>query len=145
MKFRLLSILAIGLLLVLAPAYAGKGGPIAEGIWSGAGHAIYPDGTTAEITRIDAQLFQDGMFVYGDAEFDVVVEGFPMYTQPGQMSAHMYGNKIKGVLGFCLPAAPECVGAGVFEGKLSGNRLTGTMRDLSDGSTAVIVLRRMPN
>ena len=145
MKFRLLSILAIGLLLVLAPAYAGKGGPIAEGLWGGAGHAIYPDGTTARITRVEVELFQDGNFVYGNAEFDVIVEGFPEFTQQGQMSAHIKGNKIKGVLGGCLPAAPECLGAGVFEGKLSGNRLTGTMRDLSDGSTAVIVLRRMPN
>ena len=145
MRFRLLSILAIGLLLVFAPVYAGKGGPIAEGLWGGAGHAIYPDGTTARITRVDAQLFQDGNFIYGNAEFDVIVEGFPMYTQIGQISAHIQGNRIKGVLGGCLPAAPECLGAGVFEGKLSGNRLTGTMLDLSDGSTAYIVLRRARN
>ena len=37
------------------------------------------------------------------------------------------------------------VGLGVFEGKLSGNKLTGAIRDLSDGSTAVIVLRRAPH
>ena len=63
MKFRLLSILAIGLLIVFAPAQAGKGGPIAEGFWQGAGQAIYPDGTFAEITRVEALLFQDGNFI----------------------------------------------------------------------------------
>jgi len=145
MKFRLLSMLAISLLLVFAPAWAGKGGPIAEGLWVGAGQAIYPDGTTAEITRIEAMLFQDGNFIYGGAEFDVIVDDLPMVTQGGQMSAHIFGNRISGVLGFCIEPAPECVGAGVFEGKLSGNRMTGTMRDLSDGSTSVIVLHRAPH
>jgi hypothetical protein len=137
--------LAIGLLLVFAPAYAGKGGPSAEGFWTGDGHAIYPDGTTARITRVEALLFQDGNFIYGGAEFDVIVGDDPMYTQGGQMSAHIHGNRIKGVLGACLEPAPECFGLGMFEGKLSGNKMTGTMRDLNDGSTSVIVLRRAPN
>jgi hypothetical protein len=145
MKFKLLSILAIALLIVFAPAYAGKCGPIAEGLWQGAGHAIYPDGTIAEITRVEALLSQDGNFIYGYAEFDVTIDGLQMDTQQGQMSAHMMGNKITGVLGGCLGPAPECLGAGTFEGKLSGNRMTGTMLDLSDGSTSFIVLRRAPN
>ena len=145
MKFRLLSMLAISLLLVFAPAWAGKGGPIAEGYWVGAGQAIYPDGTIADITRVEALLFQDGNFIYGDAEFDVVVDGYPMVTQQGQMSGHIHGNALTGVLGGCLGPAPECLGAGTFEGKLSGNKLSGTMRDLSDGSTSVIVLHRAPH
>ena len=58
----------------------------------------------------------------------------------------MMGNKIKGVLGGCFgPPPEECLGAGTFEGKLSGNKMTGTMLDLSDGSTSYIVLRRAPN
>jgi hypothetical protein len=146
MKFRLLSILAIGLLIVFAPAQAGKGGPIAEGFWQGAGQAIYPDGTFAEITRVEALLFQDGNFIYGGAEFEVIVGDSPAVVQQGQMSAHMMGNKIKGVLGGCFGPPPEyCLGAGTFEGKLSGNKMTGTMLDLSDGSTSYIVLRRAPN
>ena len=144
MKFKLLSILAIALLIVFAPAYAGKGGPIAEGMWQGAGQAIYPDGTIADITRVEALLFQDGNFIYGFAEFDVTIDGYQMDTQQGQMSGHIMGNKINGVLGGCLGPAPECLGAGTFEGKLSGNRMTGTMLDLSDGSTSYIVLHRAP-
>jgi hypothetical protein len=145
MKFKVFSILAIGLLLVFAPVYAGKGGPIAEGFWQGAGQAIYPDGTNADITRVEALLFQDGNFVYGDAEFEVVIGDQPPVTQQGQMSAHIYGNVIKGVLGGCLGPAPECQGAATFEGKLSGNKMTGTVLDLSDGSTTIMVLRRAPN
>lgn len=145
MKFKLLSILAIALLIVFAPAYAGKGGPIAEGLWLGAGHAVYPDGTIAEITRVEALLSQDGNFIYGYAEFDVTIDGYQMDTQVGQMSGHLMGNKITGVLGGCEEPAPACGGAGTFDGKLSGNRMTGTMLDLSDGSTSYIVLRRAPN
>ena len=63
--------------------------------------------------------------------------------QLGQMSAHISGNKLKGVLGGCLSEAPDCLGAAVFEGKLSGNMLRGTVMDLSDGSTSVITLHRM--
>jgi hypothetical protein len=59
------------------------------------------------------------------------------------MSGHLRGNKVKGLLGGCFGDAPNCVGAGVFEGKLSGNRLTGTVLDLSDGSTSVITLYRV--
>ena len=145
MKSRLLSLLAIGLLILLAPAWAGKGGPIAAGYWEGAGQAIYPDGTAAEITRVEAMLFQDGNFIFGDAEFEVIVGELPPVTQQGQMSGHLFGNEIKGVLGGCFAPAPDCLGAGTFEGKLSGNRMVGTIMDLSDGSTLVIVMHRAPN
>ena len=135
--------LAAGLLLVAGGAAAGKGGPIASGYWMGDGQAIYPDGTMAEIISVAAVLTQDGNFIYGGAEFHVVINDGDPVMQLGQMSAHISGNKLKGVLGGCLSVAPDCLGAAVFEGKLSGNMLRGTVMDLSDGSTSVITLHRM--
>ena len=145
MKSKVLSILAIGLLFVFAPVYAGKGGPIAEGYWQGAGQAIYPDGTTAVITRVEALLFQDGNFIYGGAEFEVIIGDNEPMTQGGQIRAQIQGYVIKGVLGGCYGPAPDCLGGGTFEGKLSGNKMTGTVLDLSDGSTSIMVLHRAPN
>ena len=136
-------LLAAGLLLIAGSAVAGKGGPIVSGYWMGDGQAIYPDGTMAQIVEVAAVLTQDGNFIYGDAEFHVVInDGEPMMQQ-GQMSAHISGNAIKGVLGGCLGEAPNCLGAAMFEGKLSGNKLTGTVMDLSDGSTSAIILHRV--
>jgi hypothetical protein len=132
-----------GLLFAASVAMAGKGGPIASGIWSGQGMAVYPDGTIVEITQVDAELTQDGMFIYGFAAFQVEIDGNALEPQVGQMSAQISGNAISGVLGGCEPAFPDCGGVAVFEGKLSGNKMTGTVRDLSDGSTSVITLHRM--
>jgi hypothetical protein len=137
--------LAIGLMLAFAPAYAGKGGPIAEGYWAGAGQAVYPDGTIADITRVEAMLFQDGNFIYGGAEFEVIVGDNPPWVQQGQLSGYLSGNEINGVLGGCFGPAPDCAGAGTLQGKISGNRMMGTLLDLSDGSTSVIVLQRSPH
>jgi hypothetical protein len=141
---RLLKVLlAVGLLLAAGPAIAGKGGPSASGAWGGQGQAIYPDGTIADITLVEAVLVQNGAFISGYASFHVEIDGDQLEPQEGQMSGHINGNKISGVLGGCDPFAPYCAGAAVFEGKLSGNKLTGTVRDLSDGSTSTITLFRM--
>ncbi|MEE4243755.1 MAG: hypothetical protein V2I36_20015 [Desulfopila sp.] len=135
--------LAAGLLLVAGGAVAGKGGPIASGYWMGDGQAIYPDGTVAEIISVAALLSQDGNFIYGGAEFHVIINDGDPVVQQGQISAHISGNQLKGVMGGCLTVAPDCLGVGVIEGKLSGNMLRGTVMDLSDGSTSVITLHRM--
>lgn len=136
-------LLAAGLLLVAGSVVAGKGGPMVSGFWMGDGQAIYPDGTIAEIVSVAALLTQDGNFIYGDAEFHVVINDGDPVMQQGQMSAHVSGNKLNGVMGGCLSVAPDCLGAAIFEGKLSGNMLGGTVMDLSDGSTSVITLHRM--
>jgi hypothetical protein len=143
MKYKILSILALLLLVFSGAALAGKGGPIAAGYWEGSGEAIYPDGTKANIVLVQALLAQDGNFIHGGAAFSVIIGDADPVTQEGQMSGHLRGNKVKGLLGGCFGDAPNCVGAGVFEGKLSGNRLTGTVLDLSDGSTSVITLYRV--
>ena len=39
---------------------------------------------------------------------------------------------------------PDCVGAGVFEGRINGKSMTGTIVDLSDGSTSVVTLKNCP-
>lgn len=145
MKFKFLLVLATAFLMVAGTAIAGNGGPNAAGYWEGAGQAMYPDGTIAEITLVQAMLFQDGNFIHGGAAFTVVIGEDELPVQEGQMSGHISGNALTGVMGGCDQelGAPYCMGAGVFEGKLSGNRLTGTMVDLSDGSTSVITLYRM--
>jgi hypothetical protein len=143
MKYKVLSILAIALLAIAGSALAGKGGPIAAGYWQGHGQAIYPDGTSAEITFVEAILFQEGNFIHGGAAFTVVIGENDPVTQEGQMSGHIQGNALTGVMGGCFAEAPNCIGAGIFEGKLSGNKLRGTVVDLSDGSTSVITLHRL--
>ena len=143
MKFKLLAILALGFLTVAGAAVAGKGGPIITGEWAGTGQAMYVDGTSAEIDSVFAELYQEGNFFSGYGIFDVTVGGVPQDTQFGQISGHISGNALKGVLGGCLEPAPACFGAGILEGKLSGNKLIGTVVDLSDGSTSVITLYRV--
>ena len=104
---------------------------------------MYPDGTSAEITLVQALLTQDGNFIYGGAEFTVIVGENDPAMQAGQLSGHISGNAIKGAMGGCFAEAPNCIGAGIFDGKLSGDKLTGTVVDLSDGSTSVITLHRI--
>jgi hypothetical protein len=143
MKCKLLSMLVLSLFIVTG-ALAGKGGPIITGNWVGTGQAMYVDGTPAEITNVTADLYQNGNFVYGTAQFTVIVgESTVPDTQVGQMSAYIQGNAIKGVLGGCESAAPFCLGAAIFEGKIMGNKVSGTVLDLSDGSTSVLTLHRM--
>ena len=141
---KLLRILvAIAFLMAAGAGIAGQGGPDASGYWVGSGQAIYPDGTLAEITLVQVLLTQDGNFIHGGAEFTVIIgENEPM-VQEGQMSGNISGNAINGVMGGCFAPAPSCVGVGVFEGKFSGNKLRGTVVDLSDGSTSVVTLHRM--
>ena len=141
---KLLRILvAIAFLMAAGAGIAGKGDPDASGYWVGSGQAIYPDGTLAEITLVQVLLTQDGNFIHGGAEFTVIIgENEPM-VQEGQMSGNISGNAINGVMGGCFAPAPSCVGVGVFEGKFSGNKLRGTVVDLSDGSTSVVTLHRM--
>jgi len=141
MKF--LKVLLIAFFLLSAgAAVAGKGGPIVTGAWEGSGQAIYPDGTIAEIILVEAFLVQDGNFIHGGAVFTVIIGENDPVANEGQLSGHISGNALKGLLGGCFADAPNCIGAGVFEGKISGNRLTGTVLDLSDGSTSVITLYR---
>ena len=131
-------------LLTAGSAVAGKGGPIITGVWAGAGQAMYVDGTSAEIVSVFAELYQEGNFFSGLAVFEVTVGGVPQPTQFAQMSGHISGNAVTGVLGGCEGPAPDyCFGAAILEGKLSGNKLSGTVVDLSDGSTSVIILHRM--
>jgi len=115
-------------------AFAGQGGPIVAGSWTGYGQAIYMDGTMAQITIESAMLYQQGDFVYGNAQFSVAIGGDdPILLPPAQLSGHVQGNRIKGTFGACFGPAPNCFGAAVFEGKISGNKMTGTVIDLSDG------------
>ena len=144
MKFKLLSILALSLCVVAGAAVAGKGGPLVTGSWEGAGQAMYVDGTTAEIVFVGADLAQEGNFIHGVAGFVVFVGDNPVpVEQFAQMSGHISGNAISGIMGGCLTEAPDCLGAATFAGKLSGNQLTGTVIDLSDGSTSVVTLYRL--
>jgi len=136
-------LIAVSFLLATSVAVAGKGGPIASGYWEGSGQAMYPDGTSAEITLVQTLLTQEGNFIYGEAKFIVIVGENDPSEQLGQMSGHIKGNDLTGVMGGCFTEAPDCIGKGIIEGKLSGNKLTGTVTDLSDGSTSVITLYRL--
>lgn len=142
MKRKLIAVLALSI-LGAAVAFAGKGGPIVAGLWAGSGQAIYMDGTVADIAVDRVSVYQEGNFVYGDSQFTVTIGAGDPQTLPGQLSGYIHGNVLKGTFGFCITVAPDCVGAAIFEGKISGNTLSGTVIDLSDGSTGVVTLHRM--
>ena len=141
MKRKLFAVLALSILCATG-AFAGKGGPIIAGSWAGLGQAIYMDGTTAEIAVDFVSVYQKGNFVYGDSQFTVTIGDGSPQTLPGQLSGYIQGNVLKGTFGMCMPAAPDCIGAAVFEGKISGNMLSVTIVDLSDGSTSAVTLYR---
>ena len=142
MKRILIAVLALSI-LGAAGAVAGKGGPIVAGSWDGAGQAIYMDGTVAQIIVDFVSISQYGNFVYGDSQFRVKIGDGDLQTLPGQLSGYIHGNVLKGTFGGCMPAAPNCFGAAIFEGKVTGKTISGTVIDLSDGSTGVVTLHRV--
>jgi hypothetical protein len=115
---------------------------VAAGQYEGTGQGIYMDGTTSVITDVTSDISQEGNFIYGTAQFTVTVGVNDPVTQGGQLSGHIQGNAIKGLFGGCTGPAPECVGAAIFEGKLTGDELSGTVVDLRDGSTFTLTLQR---
>jgi len=131
-------------MLATGSVIAGKGGRDITGYWTGNGMAMYVDGTTATITSVEAELQQEGQFVFGIASFDVLVgDATEPETQQGQISAYLDGKTVKGVLGGCFTEAPDCFGAGTFEGSLRGGTMRGVVVDLSDGSTSVVEMERV--
>ena len=144
MKRTLIAVLALSL-LGAAGALAGKGGPIIAGAWGGWGEAIYPDGTTADIVVDRVDIYQKGNFVYGNSQISVTVDTEPPLelSQVGQLSGYIHGNVLKGSFGGCITEAPDCLGAAIFEGKITGKTISGTVIDLSDGSTGVVTLHRV--
>lgn len=121
---------------------SGGDGQVAAGQYEGTGQGIYMDGTTSVITDVTANIFQDDTFIYGMAAYTVTVGVNDPVTLGGQLSGHIQGNAIKGLFGGCTGPAPECVGAAIFEGELTGDELLGTVVDLSDGSTFTLTLQR---
>jgi hypothetical protein len=111
---------AMVLLLAASVAVAGKGGPIISGYWEGSGQAIYPDGTIADIVLVQALLSQNGNFIHGGAEFAVIIGDGGEASQEGQMSGHLSGNALTGVLGGCFGEAPNCISAETSPGADAG-------------------------
>jgi len=115
---------------------------VGAGTWEGTGQGIYPDGTTSQITDAVAVLTQDGNFISGTAQFNLSVGGVDQGLQVGQLSGHIQGNAVKGIFGGCPVPAPDCVSGAIFEGKITGDELFGTVLDLGDGSTGTLNLQR---
>jgi len=146
MKYKVLAMLALSLFIVTsAVAGKGEGGPNIAGMWEGTGQAMYMDGTTAVFTVDFASIYQEGKFVYGDIQITTIVGENDPVTQPGQVSGHIQGNVLKGTFGGCLTVAPDCFGVSTLEGKITGKnkKISGTVIDLSDGSTGVVTMTRM--
>ena len=141
MSLRPIFILALNLLIVTS-AVAGGGVNIA-GTWVGEGQAMYVDGNTATITIDPASISQneDG-FVYGTVSLTYEI-GEVTISQIGQVSGYIQGNVLKGIFGGCPAPAPSCIGVSILDGKITGNSMSGTVTDLSDGSVSVITLKRM--
>ena len=119
---------------------SGGDGQVAAGLWQGTGQGIYADGTTAEIV-VTVDLYAVSDFVYGTAGFTVDVDGSAI-EQAGQISGHIQGNAINGIFGGCMTVAPDCAGGAIFEGKVTGDELNGSVVDLNDGSTITLTLQR---
>jgi hypothetical protein len=144
MKHTLLTLFVSVLLCSAGGATAGSDDPTVTGYWEGDGRAMYVDGTQAAIIFISAVLFQDDDFFHGFAHFEVLIgDSTEPVSQEGQMSGHLKGNAVKGLMGGCFTVAPDCIGAAVLDGKLAGNKLSGTVVDFSDGSTAALTLHRI--
>jgi len=122
----------------------GGDGQIVAGQWGGTGEGIYMDGTTSVINPVTAEVFQEegSNFFYGAAQFTVTVGDNDPDVQVGQMSGHIQGNAIKGLFGGCITVAPDCAGGAIFDGKVTGDDLYGTVVDLTDGSTFTLTLQR---
>ncbi len=143
MVYKQLSILALTLSIVTS-AFAGKGGPTVAGMWTGNGQAIYMYGTIVDIEVNEASLYQKGKFVYGDTQITIKIDDEVVATQSGNMSGFIQGNTIKGTFGGCDSTIPPvCAGAAILEGKITGKTLSGTVIDLSDGSTGMITLKKV--
>ena len=140
MSLRTIFTLALSLLIGTS-AVAGGGVNIA-GTWVGTGKAMYVDGTTATITINPASISQEDGFVYGVVSLTYEIGGVTT-SQAGQVSGHIQGNVLRGIFGGCAGAAPNCQGASILDGKITGNTMSGTVTDLSDGSVSVITLKRM--
>ena len=83
MKFRLISMLALSLLIVTS-AFAGSGGVNITGIWVGEGKAMYVDGTTADIAIQEASIYQEEDFVYGSVLLTYTIGEVTSPPQPGR-------------------------------------------------------------
>jgi hypothetical protein len=140
MSLRPICILALS--LFIGTSAVARGGINIAGTWVGEGKAMYVDGTTATIKIDPVSISQENDFVYGTVSLTYEIGGVTT-SQGGQISGHIQGNALTGILGGCAGAAPNCQGASILDGKITGNRMSGTVTDLSDGSVSAITLKRM--
>jgi hypothetical protein len=109
-----------------------------DGNWAGTADAIYPDGTVVAGINFDGTVNQDpswnGLF-QGSFTFTIPSVGATTGLVTGFIGAD---GKFSGLLSVILSAGDPPVAVAVVEGKLSGNRITATTRDFSDGTTSVL-------
>lgn len=135
-------IFIIALWFVIGTSAVAGGAINIAGTWVGEGKAMYVDGTTATITIDPVSISQENDFVYGVVSLTYEIGGVTT-SQAGQVSGHIQGNVLTGIFGGCAGAAPNCQGASILDGKITGNSMSGTVTDLSDGSVSSITLKRM--
>jgi hypothetical protein len=129
MKKRILLTLFFGVIFA-ASALAGPAN--IEGLWTGDGEAILPDGVKCVINSIEGDVSQDGTLLYGTFDFTISSGPCPGGEDipfTGNISA---GNRIKALL-----FVPGVGGIGVLDAKLRGKTISGVLVDLSDGSTTI--------
>lgn len=133
--------LFVPVVLMLASGIAGAAG--LDGNWSGTADAIYPDGTVVAGINFDGTVNQDpsweGLF-QGNFIFTIPSVGATSGLVTGFIGAD---GKFSGLLSVVLTAGDPPVAVAVVEGKLSGNRITATTRDFSDGTTSVLWASRV--
>lgn len=121
------------------------GVPNLMGGWSGQGTSILPDGSmaTSEISLcIERQ--EGGLFSGSAISFNTYFPGEPAQVQPVCGTGYIATDK-RVTASFTPPVGSvEIPAMALFDGKWTGNRLSGVVRDPSDGATSEIWLSPDP-
>ncbi len=112
------------------------------GTWEGTGQAVFPDGTiiggitfvgTAEQDETTGLFSAIFTFTFIDPSTGHEV------SQNAFATGHATKNgKLTGLLSALIDQDAPPVAFAVFEGKVSGNKITGVVRDFNDTSTSVL-------
>jgi hypothetical protein len=143
MKKRLL-LAVLFAVFVVNGAIAGSGSLLGD--WEGTARAILPEELPGDGTAIITGITLEGTFVElekglfrGEFTFDVPGIGL----QEAYATGYIKAQKIQGVMSIDPGGGP--VGIGLFEANLKGKKMTGVVRDLSDGSTTIFTAKKVKN
>lgn len=127
--------------LLLATASVAIAGDL-NGIWRGEAEAIYPNGDSLAGLQFDGTIYQQeesGLF-YGS--FTYTLPGLGQIS--GAITGYIArGGEFSGLLSAFLSEGDPPTAVALVDGKLTGNKITATTRDFSDGTTSLLKASRV--